>query len=137
MSNDVIFQFIIVKNNNKESHVNDRQSNRKAYYLLARFRSVGSIFSVISISPSSSSSSESSFDDPLVACLACNPVFLKIGGKARIARGPLSVSVCATPGSGLPPKEDAFKSVDNPIYYSKKKKYKDENPLTYNAMLLT
>ena len=63
-------------------------------HLLARFASAGSMFSVVSISPSSSSSSESSLDDPLVVCLTCTTDFFCVVDTAEIPQGAASGSPC-------------------------------------------
>lgn len=67
----------------------------KTTYLLTRFSSAGSIWSLVSVSPSRSSSSESSLEDWLVVCLAGTSCFFCVGGNAGKQSDPPSASLCA------------------------------------------
>ena len=68
-------------------------------YLLTRFTSVGSVLSIIYVSPSASSSSDCSLDDPLVDGLIATMVFFCTGGMEGIAGGTLASLSCNIGGS--------------------------------------
>lgn len=70
------------------------KSIRDNGYLLTRFASAGSIFSVISVSSSFSSSSDCSLDDPLVVGFKVAPDFFRALDKEEIPTGPLASISC-------------------------------------------
>lgn len=70
------------------------QKSKYDCYLLTRFTSAGSIFSVIAVSPSMSSSSDSSLDDPLVACLTGTADLCCVAGNEGMPTGALAFLSC-------------------------------------------
>lgn len=88
-------------NASKLSKIFSMLNNRDHCYLLTRFASAGSIFSIVSVSPSTSSSSECSLDDSLVVGLNWAPAFFCMAGKEGIPSGP-PASLSGAPDKSYP-----------------------------------